>query len=228
MRQYAQTLWSSMRRPRRARDRSGITTFIIEKGMPGFSDRAEDPDKMGMRGSADGGAGVRRLLRAGRECDGAARTAASAYSCRGLDYERTVLAGHPARDHAGLPRRGPAVSSARAQAVRQADRRVPADAGEDCRHVCRAEFGAGLRLSRSRKNCDAGKTTRFDAAGAILLASEKRGEASACEAIQALGGAGYTKDWPVERYFRDAKLLDIGAGTNEIRRMLIGRELIGA
>ena len=48
------------------------------------------------------------------------------------------------------------------------------------------------------------------------------------EAIQALGGAGYTKDWPVERYFRDAKLLDIGAGTNEIRRMLIGRELIGA
>ena len=72
--------------------------------------------------------------------------------------------------------------------------------------------------------CDEGRTTRFDAAGAILLASENAVKV-ANEAVQALGGAGYTKDWPVERYFRDAKLLDIGAGTNEIRRMLIGREL---
>ena len=61
---------------------------------------------------------------------------------------------------------------------------------------------------------------------AILLASENAVKV-ANEAVQALGGAGYTKDWPVERYYRDAKLLDIGAGTNEIRRMLIGRELIG-
>src|SRR3546814_712460 len=76
------------------------------------------------------------------------------------------------------------------------------------------------------RSCDAGKATRFDAAGAILLASENAVKV-ALEAIQALGGAGYTKDWPVERYMRDAKLLDIGAGTNEIRRMLIGRELIG-
>jgi isovaleryl-CoA dehydrogenase len=75
--------------------------------------------------------------------------------------------------------------------------------------------------------CDAGQTTRFDAAGAILLASESAFRVAG-EAVQALGGAGYTKDWPVERYLRDAKLLDIGAGTNEIRRMLIGRELIGA
>lgn len=75
--------------------------------------------------------------------------------------------------------------------------------------------------------CDAGQTTRFDAAGAILLASENAFR-TAGEAIQALGGAGYTRDWPVERYLRDAKLLDIGAGTNEIRRMLIGRELIGS
>jgi isovaleryl-CoA dehydrogenase len=74
--------------------------------------------------------------------------------------------------------------------------------------------------------CDAGKTTRFDAAGAILLASENAFRVAG-EAVQALGGAGYTTDWPVERYLRDAKLLDIGAGTNEIRRMLIGRELIG-
>jgi isovaleryl-CoA dehydrogenase len=74
--------------------------------------------------------------------------------------------------------------------------------------------------------CDAGKTTRFDAAGAILLASENAVK-TAAEAIQALGGAGYTKEWPVERFLRDAKLYDIGAGTNEIRRYLIGRELIG-
>jgi 3-oxoacid CoA-transferase subunit A len=77
------------------------------------------------------------------------------------------------------------------------------------------------------KACDAGQTTRFDAAGAILLASENAFRAAG-EAVQALGGAGYTKDWPVERFLRDAKLLDIGAGTNEIRRMLIGRELIGS
>ena len=75
--------------------------------------------------------------------------------------------------------------------------------------------------------CDAGTPTRFDAAGAILLASENAVRCS-LEAIQALGGAGYTRDWPVERYLRDAKLYDIGAGTNEIRRFLIGRELIGA
>jgi isovaleryl-CoA dehydrogenase len=77
------------------------------------------------------------------------------------------------------------------------------------------------------KACDAGQTTRFDAAGAVLLSSEN-GVKVALEAVQALGGAGYTKDWPVERYLRDSKLMDIGAGTNEIRRMLIGRELIGA
>ena len=75
--------------------------------------------------------------------------------------------------------------------------------------------------------CDRGRATRADAAGAILLASENAVRVS-LEAIQALGGAGYTKEWPVERFLRDAKLYDIGAGTNEIRRYLIGRELIGA
>ena len=71
------------------------------------------------------------------------------------------------------------------------------------------------------------RVLRRRVAGAILLASESAFKVAG-EAIQALGGAGYTKDWPVERFLRDAKLLDIGAGTNEIRRMLIGRELIGA
>jgi len=75
--------------------------------------------------------------------------------------------------------------------------------------------------------CDAGKATRSDAAGAILFASENAVRVS-LEAIQALGGAGYLRDVGVERLVRDAKLYDIGAGTNEIRRFLIGRELIGA
>jgi isovaleryl-CoA dehydrogenase len=76
------------------------------------------------------------------------------------------------------------------------------------------------------KSCDAGKTTRHDAAGAIMFASENAVRVS-LEAIQALGGAGYTRDFPVERFLRDAKLYDIGAGTNEVRRFLIGREIIG-
>jgi isovaleryl-CoA dehydrogenase len=75
--------------------------------------------------------------------------------------------------------------------------------------------------------CDAGRATRTDAAAAILFASENAVKVS-LEAIQALGGAGYTKEWPVERFLRDAKLYDIGAGTNEIRRYLIGRELIAS
>jgi isovaleryl-CoA dehydrogenase len=95
-----------------------------------------------------------------------------------------------------------------------------------------ADMVVALNSSRAyvyavAKACDAGQTTRYDAAGAILLASENAVKV-ANEAIQALGGAGYTKDWPVERIARDAKLLDIGAGTNEVRRMLIGRELVGA
>jgi isovaleryl-CoA dehydrogenase len=78
-----------------------------------------------------------------------------------------------------------------------------------------------------RRPATAGRPRGTTPPGAILLASENAFRVAG-EAIQALGGAGYTTDWPVERYLRDAKLLDIGAGTNEIRRMLIGRELIGA
>jgi isovaleryl-CoA dehydrogenase len=95
-----------------------------------------------------------------------------------------------------------------------------------------ADMYVALNSSRAyvyavARSCDAGRTTRFDAAAALLLAAENTVRV-ANEAVQALGGAGFTKDWPVERFYRDAKLLDIGAGTNEIRRMLIGRELIGA
>ena len=76
--------------------------------------------------------------------------------------------------------------------------------------------------------CDAGQDHPLRRGGRDPAGVSENAVKVAGEAVQALGGAGYTKDWPVERYFRDAKLLDIGAGTNEIRRMLIGRELIGA
>jgi isovaleryl-CoA dehydrogenase len=95
-----------------------------------------------------------------------------------------------------------------------------------------ADMYAALNSARAyvysvARACDAGRTTRMDAAAAILLASENAVKVS-LEAIQALGGAGYTKEWPVERFLRDAKLYDIGAGTNEIRRYLIGRELMAS
>src|SRR3712207_1907166 len=201
----------------------GITTFIIEKDMPGFSIGQKIP-KMGMRGSptaelvfddcevpeenvmgpVNGGVGV--LM-------------------SGLDYERTVLAGiqlgiMQACLDVVLPyvrerkQFGQPIGSFQLMQAKIADMYV-------------ALNSARAYVYQVARACDAGRTTRFDAAGAILLASENAVKV-ALEAIQALGGAGYTRDWPVERYLRDAKLLDIGAGTSEIRRMLIGRELIGA
>jgi isovaleryl-CoA dehydrogenase len=201
----------------------GITTFLIEKGMSGFS-IGQKLDKMGMRGSPtaelifddcfvpeenvmgplNGGVGV--LM-------------------SGLDYERTVLAGiqlglMQACLDVVLPyvrerkQFGKPIGSFQLVQAKVADMYV-------------ALNSARAYVYQVAKACDAGRTTRFDAAGAILYASENAVRAAG-EAIQALGGAGYTKDWPVERFARDAKLLDIGAGTNEIRRMLIGRELIGA
>jgi isovaleryl-CoA dehydrogenase len=201
----------------------GITAFLIEKDMAGFS-IGQKIDKMGMRGSPTaelvfddchvpeenimgplhGGVGV--LM-------------------SGLDYERVVLSGLQLgimqacldtvipylreRKQFGKP-----IGAFQLMQAKVADMYVALQSA-------RAYVYAVARA------CDAGQTTRFDAAGAILLASENAFRVSG-EAVQALGGAGYTKDWPVERYLRDAKLLDIGAGTNEIRRMLIGRELIGA
>ena len=201
----------------------GITTFLIEKGMAGFS-IGQKIDKMGMRGSptaelvfndcevpdanvmgpVNGGVGI---------------------MMSGLDYERAVLAGiqlgiMQACLDVVLPfvrerkQFGKAVGSFQLMQGKIADMYV-------------ALNSARAYVYAVARSCDAGKITRFDAAGAILLASESAVKV-ANEAIQALGGAGYTKDWPVERFYRDAKLLDIGAGTNEIRRMLIGRELIGA
>jgi isovaleryl-CoA dehydrogenase len=201
----------------------GVTAFLIERGFKGFS-TSPKLDKMGMRGSdtcelvfedcevpeenvmgpVGGGAGV--LM-------------------SGLDYERAVLAAGPlgimqacldvvlpyVRDRQQF---GKPIGSFQLMQGKIADMYV-------------ALNSARAYVYAVAKACDAGQTTRFDAAGAILFASENAVK-TALEAIQALGGAGYTKDFPVERLLRDAKLYDIGAGTNEIRRFLIGRELMGA
>jgi isovaleryl-CoA dehydrogenase len=200
----------------------GITTFLIEKGMEGFS-TGQKVDKLGMRGSPtselvfdDCFVPPENVM--GEE-NGGAKVLMS-----GLDYERTVLAGIQVgimqacldvvlpyvreRKQFGQP-----IGSFQLMQAKVADMYV-------------ALNSARAYVYQVARACDSGRTTRFDAAGAILLASENAVKVAG-EAIQALGGAGYTKDWPVERYFRDAKLLDIGAGTNEIRRMLIGRELVG-
>ncbi|PTQ12333.1 acyl-CoA dehydrogenase [Sphingomonas oleivorans] len=200
----------------------GISAFLIEKGFRGFS-VGKKLDKLGMRGSD-----TAELLfddcelpagnRMGEEGQGAQ------ILMSGLDHERAVLAAGPlgimqACLDVVLPyvreRRqfGQAIGSFQLVQAKVADIYVALNSA-------RAYVYAAARA------CDAGRTTRHDAAGAILLASEN-GVRCALEAIQALGGAGYTKEWPVERFLRDVKLYDIGAGTNEIRRYLIGRELVG-
>jgi len=201
----------------------GITTFLIEKGTEGFA-IGQKIDKMGMRGSPTAELVFNDCFVGEEQIMGPANGGA-AVLMSGLDYERTVLAGiqlgiMQACLDVVLPylrerkQFGKAIGSFQLMQAKVADMYV-------------ALNSARAYVYAVAKSCDAGRTTRFDAAGAILLASENAVKV-ANEAVQALGGAGYTKDWPVERYYRDAKLLDIGAGTNEIRRMLIGRELVGA
>jgi isovaleryl-CoA dehydrogenase len=198
----------------------GITAFLVEKHMPGFA-TAQKLDKLGMRGSntcelvfqdcevpdgnvlAEEGRGVSVLM-------------------SGLDYERAVLAGGPLgimdacmdvvlpyvheRQQFGQP-----IGEFQLMQGKVADMYSTMNA-------CKAYVYAVAQA------CDRGKTTRKDAAGAILYAAEKA-TWMAGEAIQALGGNGYINDYPTGRLWRDAKLYEIGAGTSEIRRMLIGREL---
>ena len=201
----------------------GITAFLIEKDDAGFS-IGQKIEKVGMRGSPtaelvfddcfvpedrvmgplNGGVGV--LM-------------------SGLDYERVVLAGL----QLGIMQ---ACLDTVIPYLRERTQFRKPIGSFQLMQAKVADMYVALQSARAytyavAKACDADNTTRFDAAGAILLASENAFRVAA-ESVQALGGAGYTLDWPVERYMRDAKLLDIGAGTNEIRRMLIGRELIGA
>ena len=201
----------------------GITTFIIEKDMPGFS-LGQKLDKMGMRGSPTGELVFNDCFVPDENVMGPVNGGVGVLMS-GLDYERTVLAGI----QLGIMQ---ACLDVVLPYVRERKQFGQPIGAFQLMQAKVADMYVALNSARAyvytvAKNCDAGKTTRFDAAGAILLASESAVKVS-LEAIQALGGAGYTKDWPVERYMRDAKLLDIGAGTNEIRRMLIGRELIGA
>lgn len=201
----------------------GITTFIIEKDMPGFS-IGQKIDKMGMRGSPTAEL-VFNDCEVPEENIMGPLNGGVGVLMSGLDYERTVLAGI----QLGIMQ---ACLDVVIPYIRERKQFGQAIGTFQLMQAKIADMYVALNSARAyvyavAKACDAGKTTRFDAAGAILLASENAVKVS-LEAIQALGGAGYTKDWPVERFARDAKLLDIGAGTNEIRRMLIGRELIGA
>src|SRR5579883_2114236 len=200
----------------------GITAFIIEKGMKGFS-TAQKLDKLGMRGSntcelvfqdcevpeenvlGSVGKGVNVLM-------------------SGLDYERAVLAAGPC----GIMQAcldvvvpyvherkqfGQAIGEFQLVQGKLADMYTTTNA-------CKSYVYAVARA------CDAGRTTRKDAAGAILYAAEKATQV-ALDAIQLLGGNGYINEYPTGRLLRDAKLYEIGAGTSEIRRWLIGRELFG-
>ncbi|WP_371157778.1 isovaleryl-CoA dehydrogenase [Jannaschia sp. 2305UL9-9] len=201
----------------------GITAFLIEKSMKGFSTSTHF-DKMGMRGSntaelvfedvevpfdnilGEEGRGVRVLM-------------------SGLDYERVVLAGI-----------GTGIMAACLDAIMpyMAERR---QFGEPIGNFQLmqgkiADMYTAMNSARAyvyevAKACDRGQVTRQDAAACVLYASEEAMK-QAHQAVQAMGGAGFMSDSPVSRLFRDAKLMEIGAGTSEIRRMLIGRELMGA
>jgi isovaleryl-CoA dehydrogenase len=198
----------------------GITAFLIEKGMPGFRP-GRKLDKLGMRGSPtaelifeDCEVPVENVL--GRPDEGVS------VLMSGLDYERLVLAGGPlgimqACLDAVIPyvherkQFGQAIGEFQLMQAKLADMYTSLSA-------CRAYVYAVARA------CDHGRIDRIDSAGAILYAAEHATQL-ALQAIQALGGNGYTNDYPVGRLLRDAKLYEIGAGTSEIRRMLIGREL---
>jgi isovaleryl-CoA dehydrogenase len=198
----------------------GITAFIIEKSMKGFS-TSPKLDKLGMRGSNtcelifdDCEVPIENVL--GFENKGVN------VLMSGLDYERAVLAAGPigimqACMDVVIPyvherkQFGQAIGEFQLMQGKLADMYVTMNASKSY-------------VYSVAKACDRGEVTRKDAAGAILYASEKA-TWMALEAIQCLGGNGYTNDYPTGRLLRDAKLYEIGAGTSEIRRMLIGREL---
>jgi isovaleryl-CoA dehydrogenase len=201
----------------------GVTAFLIEKGFAGFS-VGQKLDKMGMRGS-DTGELVFEDCEVPEDNVMGPVNGGVGVLMSGLDYERAVLAGGPL----GIMQ---ACLDVVLPYVRERQQFGQPIGAFQLMQGKVADMYVALNAARAyvyavAKACDAGLTTRFDAAGAILMASESAVKVS-LEAIQALGGAGYTKDYPVERLLRDAKLYDIGAGTNEIRRFLIGRELIGA
>ena len=201
----------------------GVTAFLIEKGMKGYS-TAQKLDKLGMRGSDTCELVFEDCeVPAGNVMGGVGSGARVLMS--GLDYERVVLSGGPL----GLMQAALDAVLPYVHERKQFDRPIGtfqlmqgklADM-YTATNSCRAYVYAVA------KACDEGRTTRIDAAACILLAAEQATRV-ALDAIQALGGNGYINDYPVGRLLRDAKLYEIGAGTSEIRRMLVGRELFAA
>ncbi len=198
----------------------GITAFLVEKGFAGFS-VAQKLDKLGMRGSETGELVFQDCEVPEENVLGEPGQGVSV-PMSGLDYERTVLAAGPlglmqAALDAVLPyvherkQFGRPIGSFQLMQGKLADMYVTLSAA-------RAYVYAVARA------CDRGETTREDSAGAILFAAEKATQLC-LDAIQCLGGNGYINDYPTGRLLRDAKLYEIGAGTSEIRRMLIGREI---
>src|SRR5467141_3655559 len=198
----------------------GLTAFIVEKGFKGFS-TAQKLDKLGMRGS-----NTCELVFVDCEVPAENRLGAENEGVRvlmsGLDYERAILAAGPlgimqACLDVVLPyvherkQFGEPIGSFQLVQGKIADMYTTMNASR-------------AYVYAVAKACDRGETTREDAAGAILYASEKATQCT-LDAIQLLGGNGYINDYPTGRLLRDAKLYEIGAGTSEIRRMLIGREL---
>ncbi len=198
----------------------GITAFLVEKGFKGFS-VAQKLDKLGMRGSETG-----ELVF--QDCEVPEENVLGELNrgvkvlMSGLDYERAVLAAGPiglaqAALDIVLPyiherkQFGAAIGTFQLVQAKVADMYVETNA-------------ARAYVYAVAKACDRGRTTREDAAGAILFAAERATKA-ALDAIQLLGGMGYVNESPTGRLLRDAKLYEIGAGTSEIRRMLIGRQL---
>ncbi len=198
----------------------GITAFLVERDFKGFT-KAQKLDKLGMRGSNTGELVFQDCEVPEGNVLGAVDAGVSVLM-GGLDYERAVLTGGPV----GIMRScwdivvpyvherkqfGEPIGTFQLMQGKLADMYTTMNA---CTAYAYAVAGA----------CDRGETTRKDAAGAILYASE-RATWMALQTIQALGGNGYTNEYPAGRLLRDAKLYEIGAGTSEIRRMLIGREV---
>jgi len=198
----------------------GITAFLIEKEFPGFS-TAQKLDKLGMRGSNTCELVFRNCEVPAENVLGQVNSGVNVLMS-GLDYERVVLAGGPL----GIMQACLDVVIPYVHERKQFERPI----GEfqlmqgkladmyTTLNVCRAYVYAVAQA------CDRDETTRKDSAGAILYSAEKATQ-MALDAIQSLGGNGYINDYPTGRLLRDAKLYEIGAGTSEIRRMLIGREL---
>ena len=201
----------------------GITTFIVERGTPGFS-VAQKLDKLGMRGSSTGELLFENCRIPAENVLGSANGGV-AVLMNGLDYERVVIAGGPL----GLMSAALDVVLPYVRERRQFGKPI---GSFELMQGKVADMYTDLNASRAyvhavARACDAGRKTRRAAAACLLNASDRAVQV-ALQAIQSLGGNGYINDYSTGRLLRDAKLYDIGAGTQEIRRMLIGRELVEA